>query len=76
MNQTIFEQICNTTEELEEFSIKSLTETQLNNLESSLSKDLTPIQTKCAMNILHAFHEDVAAQDTEATVVCILFFEP
>lgn len=77
INQTVFEQVYNVTEEnrssaeeVKGFSAMNLTEAQLKDLENSLSKELTPIQTTRAMDILRVFCEGVTAKEIDTAVVC------
>lgn len=80
INQTVFEQVYNVTEEdkssaeeVKGLSAMNLTEVQLKDLENSLSKDLTPIQTKRAIDILRAFCESVTAKEVDTAVVSYQF---
>lgn len=81
INQTVSEQMYSSTDNTlkveKAFSINS---ERLNNLENSLSKDLTPFQTKRVMDVLRALSEDGTSNQTDAIVVCLhdvlYFFYP
>lgn len=77
INKTILEQFSHknstekesSSEEHESTSPKGITENDLKELEKLLSKELTPAQTKLAMDIFHGFREGATAKEKEAALV-------
>ena len=56
-------------EEQESTSPKGITENDLKELETMLSKELTPAQTKLAVDIFRGFREGATAKEKEAALV-------
>lgn len=78
INRTVFEQLSKNTieqseneitEEVESSSAKGITEKDLEELENLLSKQLSPTQTKHAMNIFRGFRDGASAKEKEAALV-------
>ncbi|XP_055315490.1 uncharacterized protein LOC129575635 [Sitodiplosis mosellana] len=77
INKTIFEHFSqkntnendNNSEEVEGTSPKGITENDLKELETILSKELAPAQTKLAIQIFHGFRQGATAREKEAALV-------
>lgn len=78
INKTIFEQLTRknanenegNSDEIDSTSPKGITENDLKELEAMLSKELTPEQTKHAINLFRGFREGATAKEKEAALVC------
>lgn len=75
INKTIFEQFShknineNSSDEVGTTSPKGITENDLKELETVLSKELTPAQAKHAIQIFRGFREGATAREKEAALV-------